>query len=751
MLLAILLLLGQTCEWDMEASFSRADNVSAASGGTFMAATPGGVYRFDPVDESFSDFYSYPDELPGLRANDVLEDSQGNVWVAPSEGGLAGLIDGEWNVFTVYEGIPGSGAIYSLDEAGGKIWAGTDAGLAMESGDGFVGLDASSTGGGLPTTEIYDLTHDDEYLWLATGRGVYRLDLAASPYVAGSWDSPGSTMGLGITRLTLDDDGNPAAVGSNGLYLNSGGDLWTLILDNEDVSQAAFTSWGLLASTTRVLRYDADSTWVPMGTGFPEGVVEDFFAGPLLELEGTLWCGIGPSTYPGVSWGLGLGRLEGPDDSWEVVTVPGIPACNLSQVTVEDSLTILGSRHAGLLVGYPQGWRQWGQDNGIPRYLQVYAATRGNGDDIWCSSYTYGLTWIGGGATYTTDDDSLVTFTTDSISSPPGLSQVIAPLINNQVTMLATQGTTLWAAQRLRWNDPPDYPSGILAVTGEPPALADMEFTAYQPSSGAMAAKNVIHLCPSGSDALWVVYAEDEGCQLLNHGGTPTDTSDDQWYPAGRAFGVEDGLASSTITCVECAPDGTAYAGTPLGLFSYDGSGTFSQVAGVSADITVLEVDDAGRVWANSSQGLIQVDDGEVTVFDQDNSPYLPSTREAAEEFATVGPDGQTVYLTSLNGLWSVSCGGGGTSGSGVPLFYPQPWRVDEEQLGLAGTGSDQPIEVELYALDGSYLCRVESQPGQPWSWDGSIDGGTISSGIYMALVSYGDGQAELLKLAVVR
>lgn len=749
MLLAILLLIGQSCQWDFQASYSRVDAMRSADGGSILTAGPGGVFRFDPADGSFGEFYSYPDQLPAVGANDVLEDADGNTWVAPPEEGLAGLIDGEWQLFTVYEGIPGSGVIHCLHEADGRVWAGTDAGMAMQSGEGFVGLDASSTGGGLPTTDVLDLDDDGQYLWVATGNGVYRLDLSASPYSSGSWDSPGETADLSISSLCVSETGQVAAVGGTGLFLKGPEDRWRLIRE-DTLSSCAWTSWGLLASGNGVWRLRSDSSWSEMGTDFPEGLPGRYYSGPLLEHQDVLWCGIGPITYPGKAWGLGLGNLDGLEDQWEVVTVPGIPASNVNQVDVTQGLTVLGSRFSGLLVGHEEGWRRYGIDNGIPRNLQTYAAVRGSGDDVWCASYSYGLTWIGGGATYATDDDTTVTFTPDSIESPPGLSQVIAPLLNGQVTMLAMSDSVLWVAQEAYWATP-DEPSGLMAISGSPPDPDEMVFTGYQPGSSGMAAKNVSHICPAEGGRIWVSYSEDAGCQLLDYGGTPHNAFDDQWSPDGRGFGLEDGLGSGTVTCVEVAPDGTVYAGTPLGVYVYGGSGTWSKLQGADGSVTAMACDAAGRLWANGSQGLIMADEGNVSVFDGNNSPYLPTTREAYEDFATVGPDGYTVYLTSIDGLWSVSLSGGGGSTSGGPVFYPQPWLVGEELLGVTGIAADRQVEVSVHGLDGRHICTVSADSPSEWSWDGTAGGSELASGVYMAVVRHGDNVTSLVKLAVVR
>jgi len=144
------------------------------------------------------------------------------------------------------------------------------------------------------------------------------------------------------------------------------------------------------------------------------------------------------------------------------------------------------------------------------------------------------------------------------------------------------------------------------------------------------------------------------------------------------------------------------------------------------------------------------VDEGWMTVFDDGDSPFVPTTREADEDFAALGSDGSVVYFSSIYGLWSVSCSGGGAQQGDGPLFYPQPWKVDEGALGIAGIPGEGYVRVSIYRVDGSFLCRVEASSPSEWSWDGAVDGSVVSSGVYMALVSWENGN-DLVKLAVVR
>jgi hypothetical protein len=60
-------------------------------------------------------------------------------------------------------------------------------------------------------------------------------------------------------------------------------------------------------------------------------------------------------------------------------------------------------------------------------------------------------------------------------------------------------------------------------------------------------------------------------------------------------------------------------------------------------------------------------------------------------------------------------------------------------------------VEVSVHSLDGRYICTVSADSPSEWTWDGSVDGSALASGVYPAVVRHGDGAVSIVKLAVVR
>jgi len=748
-MILLLASLAALVDWEVSTTLTHAVSLSAGSDGIW-AATTGGAYLYDPGDGTFAEQLRYPDDLPGIACNDILEDSEGRLWAATEDGGLAMREDGVWTVFTSFDGIPGEGGrIYCLEEAGGWIWAGTTAGMARGGSEGFVPIDDETTGGTFPGVDVTDIEFDGEVLWVATDDGILLLEDVSNPFSPSSWTSfESETSDLGIFDLA---PGGIllAAAGTDGVTLFDG-DRWSLILADSTVSEVEWGDWGLMAATDGILLYDGGE-WLPLGVGYPSCLLGPYYADGLLMVDGVLWCGLGSYTTEDAGWGRGLGRLPGREDGWEAVTVPGIPANGVYQILPVDDRLVLGSHKAGLLGGWPEGWIAWGMDEGVPRFLRVYGCAEALDGDLWCSTYHYGITWLGGAGTIDRSDDTLLTFVADSIEAPPVCDWTIVPLLNDQVLMLARQGDILWMPQEAYWQTP-DEPSGLAALTGTPRDPGSMRWISFQTGSSGLASKNLRTVHPVGTDLLWIAFASG-GCQLLDHGGTPSDPLDDVWLPGwGRAFTTADGLPSEIVNAFGVTPDGQVLVGTGAGLCVWDGAGGFAPVAGATGSIKAVAVDGAGRIWCSGTAGITLIENGIVSVFDDSNSPYVVYDRVEGE-FAAVSPDGGTIYFSSGDGLWSLSVQGGG-GGTGGPCFYPQPWLPAEGPLRLCGFGEDageeEPVSTEIFSLEGRHLGTVSAPSAPEWAWDGTLDGEPAASGVYMALVTRA-GEVLPARLVIVR
>ncbi|MBN1434355.1 hypothetical protein JW921_06300 [Candidatus Fermentibacterales bacterium] len=739
-------------EWTLGTSLSHVTSLRDAgcTDQGLWASTAGGVFHYDPASGQFDETLSYPDPLPERFCNDVLLDSQGRLWVATKREGVAMRQDGFWIELTSFEGLPGTGAVFALHEAGGSVWAGTDGGLGKWQDGSFVPLEESTTGGAFLADEVTGIEDLDGFLWLATDRGVYALDLSGSPFNPDSWaDYGGATQDLGLRGLES-MDGVLYGFGTTGVYRADSGDWWVPIWDAADVSDLlGITSQGLVAASQGVYRYEPGSaSWVEVGSGYPQGMTGVYFCTGLAEIEGELWCSVGSDGIEATDWGTGIARLE--EDEWQLVEIPGQPASSCYQMMLDQNgVLYLGSHLRGLLGLFTEGWRYWGFDEGMPNMLRTYSCASDGQGGMWTASYHYGLTWVGGASTWESGDDSLVVFLTDSLSWPPGLTQVICPLYNMQVNMLARQGDVLWIPQEAYWATP-DEPSGLVGLRGCPPDPQGLEWVLRDPSTaGGMAFKDVLAVMPVGSDTLWIAYAEEHGCQMLDHQGTPMDADDDAWMPDGRSFTTEHGLPSGQVYCFAVSPDGQVFAGTGAGLCSFDGDG-FSSVNGIYGSIRTLDFDGAGRLWCSGSAGVFVLDEGSVTLYDSSNSPFIPGNR-AEPEFSFFDQSSGNLYISSSSGLWIVHAGTGGGE-PGEAWFYPQPFLPAEHGLlRVSGLPEGIPLSVDFFTLSGEHTGSLRSESGPAeWTWNGSFDGGAAASGVYVGVIRQGS-TVVVGKIALVR
>lgn len=113
------------------------------------------------------------DGLPNAFMQKILEDRQGNVWMASGkfeEGGLVKFENGKLRSFTKEDGFVGVGVLSLIEDREGAIWAGiSDNGLARISSQFIVNFTKEKSG--LSTNNIYPLYEDaDGTIWSGAWR-----------------------------------------------------------------------------------------------------------------------------------------------------------------------------------------------------------------------------------------------------------------------------------------------------------------------------------------------------------------------------------------------------------------------------------------------------------------------------------------------------------------------------------------------------------------------------------------------------
>ncbi len=738
--LAVLAASTQVLDWGFVSSMTHVRSVQPAAEGRWCA-TSGGVFFYD-YDQGFTVEYLYPRDLPHHAVEDVLQDSQGRLWCATGDG-LAVLENGGWTVYTSFEGMPGSGDVRDVEEAGSWIWAGTDGGLARWTGSGFLPMDEALTQGGFTATEVDALVERDDSLWIATELGVFSLDLGSSPFVASSWRHwAAETEGLGIRGFLATPD-SLYAFGS-GVFRRDPGE-WTVLLDYSSYPDSmilglASTSDGLIAAGYGVRRRIAGTEWERFGDGFPPGTQATFLA----EGGGSLWCGAGSLHWTNTDYGAGLARLD--PEGWTLVGIPGLPAGSCYQPALIDGTLYCGSHNRGLMARYGNDWRYYGPSDGLPNTLRVYPVADAPGDAVWTASYHYGLTWLRDSGTSSGADDSVATYVSDSIEVTPPVPQVEAPLLNNQVVCLASSGETLWIGQEPFWSTP-DEPSGLVVCMGDP-AAGDLEWATFTGDDG-LSSGAIRSLLPMGDGGLWIAFAGDAGCQYLDFGGTPLIHSDDSWLPApNQSWGISSGLPSNQVLSFCSDGEGGVLVGTGAGLSRWTEGTGFSTVPGVVGAIKAIALDGDGTAWCLGSSAVWAMDGAELVCYDRSNSPFLPVNR-VENEFASWDPSEGRIVFSSRIGMWMIRTAAGSAGGDG-PRFHPQPFLPgDGGVLSIAGV-PDAPVTVRIFSVDGAFVASVSADSPGAWSWDGCTEGGNAASGVYFAIVE-ADGITSVTKLAVVR
>jgi ligand-binding sensor domain-containing protein len=269
----------------------------------------GNVTRFDgSVFKNFS-IAEYQSVIPRPFIEDILQDNQGNIWVAAYQGGISRFDGANWRVFKTADGLPSDNAqaIFLADDGNPGVI--TDKGVCRFDGDRWQIL---TTRDGLPEGKVRVAYRDDQgNLWFgSTKGGITRLnDAVSSRYMTG--DGLSDTV---VTAIIQDKQNILWFAGRDGSLNRYDGTNWRSFGEKDGLAAGYVLPDSLVidrkgqlwvVSTGEkggVSLYDG-TRWRTITT--EDGLAENLVTSIFQDSQGKLWFGTGSSgvsCFDGVNW-----------------------------------------------------------------------------------------------------------------------------------------------------------------------------------------------------------------------------------------------------------------------------------------------------------------------------------------------------------------------------------------------------------------------------------------------------------------
>ncbi len=269
----------------------------------------------------------------------------------------------------------------------------------------------------------------------------------------------------------------------------------------------------------------------------------------------------------------------------------------------------------------------------------------------------------------------------------------------------------------------------------------------------------------------WIIdQREQQGVILLDDGGTPTYSGDDQCLKR-NVFTDQNGvpITPSAILCLTQDLDNRIWIGTLAGILVIpssvdfftsdachriiiprnDGTGLGDYLLG-NEQINCMAVDGGNRMWiGTANSGLYLIEDDTITVahFTAENSE-LPSN--AIQSIAIMPMTGE-VFVGTDNGIASYRSDASEPQEDLSNAYaFPNPVRPGYGgMISIAGL-MDQTV-VNIVDAGGNLVCKTRSHGGMA-VWDGNLpDGQRAKSGVYTALCNEPNGGHTVVKILFVQ
>ncbi len=285
------------------------DSFATAPDGKLWVGTDGGIQVLDPADPTSAWTTFRQKEIPEMGgswakaiafAPDTLSGTSGTAWVTATNGNASRYQNGVWTAFK---------DIYSFDtvtvDAQGRAWFGDDSkGIVVLNPDGSQALKLTVAEGGLPGDNVQVLLTDlSGRVWIGTDQGLAKYENNSLQVVFGKDDT--QLPNTYIRALALDVNGALIIGTFTGVARYDGNRAEVLV----DFIQAGFSEARLTAlavvpggriwvGTNQGLLYsDNLADWTMLTT--KDGLLTNYISALHVDQYGAAWIGGGGSNFDG--------------------------------------------------------------------------------------------------------------------------------------------------------------------------------------------------------------------------------------------------------------------------------------------------------------------------------------------------------------------------------------------------------------------------------------------------------------------
>jgi ligand-binding sensor domain-containing protein len=222
-----------------------------------------------------------------LNAHEMIEASDGSVWVALGNGGVSKYESGGWTNYTMSDGLASNSNWSIAEDSSGNIWVGsTDAGISVFDGTDWTVMTTDNGLAGNSVVEILTTFRGD--VWFGTANGVSIYDGTEFSNLTTSDGLPSQL----IKAFYQDFNGNVCVATSNGIGMYNGAE-WIYLSSTDglptnnilDIAQMQNGDF-LFASDLGLIHYDGTNFTL---LNYDDGLVDNVVRSITVDSEGQIW------------------------------------------------------------------------------------------------------------------------------------------------------------------------------------------------------------------------------------------------------------------------------------------------------------------------------------------------------------------------------------------------------------------------------------------------------------------------------